>query len=199
MSTALPHTSFTIEELHTETITEQLLSGELDIGIASIPLENDELLEYPIYEEEFFVYDCGKDQASKKYTVSDIDLDRLWLMEEGHCLRNQVGKICELREKKKMKSNLVYNCGSIYTLVEMVKKSRGVTLLPRMAFIKNKQIDQKNIYSISDPVPSRKIGLVTHRNFVNRSMLDRLSRLIELAIGKQVRNQGTALHFIKPF
>lgn len=191
--------NFIVHELTTEQIVEEINGGNLDLGIVSIPLQHQELLEYPLYEEDFLVYDCGRSSKSKKYSVSDIDLDRLWLLEEGHCLRNQVGKICELRQQKKINGNLTYSCGSMFTLVEMVKRNRGVTLLPRLALSNNTQIDEDLIYKLSAPVPSRKIGIISHKNLVKKRMLNQLISIIGDVVKEHLPKRKSKLEAVNPF
>lgn len=172
------HVNFTIQELTTENIIEQILAGNLDIGIVSVPLHHKEIIEYDLYQEDFVLYDCGDKLKKSSFRVTDIDLDRLWLMEEGHCLRNQVGKICELRQQKKFNGNLNYSCGSIFTLIEMVKMNHGVTLLPRLALMNNSHIEKEFIYPLVKPIPLRKIGLITHKNFTKTRILKTMSQII---------------------
>jgi len=190
---------FSIHELTTENIVSEIIAGNIDIGIVSIPLENKELVEYPLYEEEFLIYDHGINTRSKNYAVTDIDIERLWLLEEGHCMRNQVGKICEMRQQKKINGNLVYNCGSIFTLIQMVKMNNGVTLLPRLAMIDNKQIDLKNVFNISQPVPTRKIGLITHKNFVKKQLLTTLTTIINKAVKPSLKSRKKKTESVDPF
>jgi len=191
--------NFSIHELTTENIVSEIIAGNIDIGIVSIPLENKELIEYSLYEEDFLIYDFENKLKSKNYTVSDIDIERLWLLEEGHCMRNQVGKICELRQQKKINGNLVYSCGSIFTLIEMVKMNKGVTLLPRLAMIDNKQIDPKRVFNISQPVPTRKIGLITHKNFVKKQLLTKLIDIIKEAVRPNLKTRKKRKESIDPF
>jgi len=181
-----PNVNFSIHELRTENIEDEILNGDIDVGIVSPPLTNKNLIEYPLYDEEFFVYDCGIKTRSKKYKISDIDIDRLWLLEEGHCMRNQVGKICDLRQSNKMNGNIIYSCGSIFTLIEMVKKNKGVTLIPQLALSNNQQIDMTRIHKISKPVPTRNIGLITHKNFIKKRILNSLSGIIVESVGGQM-------------
>lgn len=191
--------NFTVHELTTEQIVEEIVGGNIDIGIVSIPLQNDELVEYQLYEEDFLVYDCGRSTKSKKYSVSDIDLDRLWLLEEGHCMRNQVGTICELRQQKKMYGNLTYSCGSMFTLVEMVKRNRGVTLLPRLALVDNSQIEEGLIFNLSAPVPSREIGLISHKNLVKKRILVQLIAIIQEVVKEHLPKRKRKYTAIQPF
>jgi len=199
LSENFPKVNFNVHELTTEQIVEDIIGGDIDLGIVSIPLENSELLEYELYEEDFVVYDCGRSSKSKKYSVADIDVDRLWLLEEGHCLRNQVGKICELRQQKKINGNLKYSCGSMFTLIEMVKRNRGLTLLPRLALSNNAQINENLVYKLSAPVPSRKVGLISHKNLVKKRMLTQLINIVEDTVKDHLPNRKTKLEAVNPF
>lgn len=154
----------------------------MDAGIVSTPLLDNELREEPLFVEDFVVYDTRKSVKGKQYSVSDIDLDRLWLLEEGHCMRNQVGKICNLRKKRKVKNNLIYNSGSILSLIEFVKISKGITLLPRLAIESNPLLDMSCVYSLAAPIPIREIGLITHNNFAKQRFLKIIAAEITTAV-----------------
>lgn len=193
------HVDFTIHEFTTEHVIEELLSGNIDIGIVSTPLEHKDLIEFPLYHEEFLLYDCGKKVKNTTRTVSQIDFDRLWLLEEGHCLRNQIGKICELRTLKKINGNLIYNCGTLFTVLEMVKINKGITLIPQLALHKNKHIIQENIYKLAEPVPTREIGIVVHKNFVKKRILNYLVDTIKEVTKPYLTNQSKSQLIVKPF
>lgn len=179
ISASYPKVNFNIHEMTTETTIDEILAGNIDIGIVSTPLHHHDLEEHHLYYEDFLVYDCGCKNTTTAYQVSDIDLERLWLLEEGHCLRNQVGKICDLRQQKKINGNLIYSCGTIYSLVEMVKLNKGITLLPRLALINNPQIDHSCVYPLSAPAPTREIGIITHKNFIKKRILQDLIHRIQ--------------------
>lgn len=199
LSTQFQGINFTIHELTTENTIKEILAGHIDIGIVSTPLNNKDLVEHHLYYEDFLLYDFGTNRKEKKIKVTDIDLNRLWLMEEGHCLRNQVGKICELRQQKKINGNLTYSCGTLYTLLEMVKRNKGVTLLPRLAMVNNPQIKKANIFPIQSPIPTREIGIITHKNFTKSSMLDHLVADIQNVINKYLPDARKKNKIIKPF
>jgi len=191
--------NFTIHELTTESIIEDITSGIIDLGIVSIPLENKQLVEYELYDEDFLLYDCGNNKKNSSYKISEIDLERLWLLEEGHCLRNQVGKICELRQQKKINGNLIYSCGSIFTLIEMVKKNKGVTLLPRLAISNNKQLAKSAIFPLLSPVPIRKIGIITHKHFIKTRILRQVINTITEAVKPYIPELDKGGQMIRPF
>ena len=199
LSNTYAKVNFTIHELTTEIITEQIIAGQIDVGIVSVPLNNKNLIEHDLYCEDFVLYDCGQQKKRSQYRVSDIDLDRLWLMEEGHCLRNQVGKICELRQQKKINGNLNYSCGSIFTLIEMVNMNRGVTLLPRLALMNNLQIESKFVYPLLKPIPTRKIGIITHKHFNKNRLLKSLNQIIIEEVDKHLIGASSKHSIIHPF
>ncbi|MEM7162527.1 MAG: LysR substrate-binding domain-containing protein [Bacteroidota bacterium] len=186
---------FVVHEMTTEQIIQQTVEGAIDLGIVSTPLDHTDLLEQDLYEEAFFIYDPSNQDQSKNYKISDIDLKRLWLLEEGHCLRNQIGKICDLKQQSQLKGNLSYNCGSISTLVRMVNKNKGITLLPAMAVNQNTSIKKKSIFSIYGSTPLRKIGLVYHKSFVRNRLKDKIALLIQEKVkGTSVSNKKNSYY-----
>ncbi len=75
-----------------------------------------------------------KNAAFKKTYVlpQDIDPNKLWLMEEGHCFRSQIVNLCELRRATEMGTQFEYEAGSIETLRRMVELNDGITILPEL-------------------------------------------------------------------
>ena len=199
LSRTFPKVNFSVYEITTEMMVEGILDGNIDVGIVSVPLDKKELTEHFLYSEDFLLFDCGNKTKGKTYRISDIDLDRLWLLEEGHCLRNQVGKICELRQQKKINGNLTYSCGSIFSLIEMVKKNKGITLIPRLAFSNNYQINPEFIHTLSDPIPSRQIGIITHKNFIKNRILQIVIDKIKAAVTPFLPDDLSNEFMIKPF
>lgn len=80
-----------INELNTAQITEQLAQDKLDVGILATPLPNEGLKTDPLFYERFFVYTSKDEKVLRKKYVAPEDLDtaRIWLLQEGHCLRSQ--------------------------------------------------------------------------------------------------------------
>jgi LysR family transcriptional regulator, hydrogen peroxide-inducible genes activator len=175
-----PEIKVKIWEFTTEYIIEKLEKNILDVGILATPLNNSSILEQPLYKEEFFVYASKNETVlSKKYLLAeDINLDRLWLLEEGHCLRSQIVNLCELKKKEVTNSNLEYETGSIDSLIKMVDQYEGITILPELA-VQHLSIKQKhNIREFKAPVPVREISLITYRHFVKTRMLETLKQEI---------------------
>jgi len=193
-----PKVDFRIYEVTTHEIVQRLKLRELDVGVLSLPIQDDVLVEKSLFKEEFLVYDTRTSIKKKKtYQINDIDVTRLWLLEESHCLSSQIGKICHLKKKQNIHSNLMFNSGSILSLIELVHLHKGITLLPRLATMNKNIIDPSFLHPLKSPVPARDIGLVTFKSFVKKRLFKLLENEIISAvkplIGKRNHN------IIKPF
>ncbi|TAH43900.1 MAG: hydrogen peroxide-inducible genes activator [Bacteroidetes bacterium] len=169
-----------ITELTTSQIIEKLKLNTLDAGILATPLSNPLLNEQILYYEQFMVYASKEEKLmKKKYLLpGDIDPNHLWLLEEGHCLRNQVLNLCELRKKELESSNLEYVTGSIETLKKMVDLNNGITILPELALRELNSQEQKQVKHFKPPVPVREISVVTYRHFVKQRIVEVLKNEI---------------------
>lgn len=190
--------NFEISEVPTEQIVEAILKREMDIGLVSTPLEYKDLIEIPLYTEPFLIYDNLAISKKKKLKLEDLDLSRLWLLEEGHCMRNQVKKICNLRQKKIINGNLIYRSGTIETLMKLVDHNRGMTLLPQLASLDLPEHRMDKIKKFDNPVPAREIGLITHKHFVKRKFLKDLQFTIQKNI-KPLLNKHKNVQVYKPY
>jgi len=161
----MSRTKFVVSELTTAEIISNLQSRSLDIGILSLPIYEDEIIETTLYTEPFYLFDGANTLAKKKVNPLDLDTHRLWLMDEGHCMRTQVVTVCDLLNKQDLKRHLEYKSGSIDTLMRFVRQNRGLTLLPHLATHDLNKEDQKKLRKFIDPAPSRAIGIATHRHF----------------------------------
>lgn len=179
-----------ISELITDDIVRKLEQHDLDAGLLSTPLNLSSLNEQTLFYEEFVVFASSKEKIlQKKYVLAnDIDINRLCLLEEGHCLRSQVFNLCELRNKEKELHQLDFATGSIETLKKIVEVNQGITILPMLA-LKDMSAKQKNnIRYFSAPVPVREIGLVTYRYFVKEKLIKSLKEEILLHIPSEMKS-----------
>ncbi len=191
--------NFIVHEITTNEIVRRLKERDLDIGILSLPIIDKELFQKTLFNEEFLVYDAGGHiQEQKKYVINDIDIARLWLLEESHCLSNQIEKICHLKKMKKTSVNLEFKSGSILSLLELVNMNRGITLLPKLATLNKSLVNEGFVYGIKNPIPAREIGIVTHPNFAKKSLLQVLEKEILIAV-KPILKQNKKLNIIKAY
>lgn len=179
-----PLLKFRINELNTEQIIQNLSNDILDVGILATPLNRDGIREYPLFYERLKVYvSKNEKQLKKKFIIpQDIDVNRLLLLEEGHCLRSQMMNLCELRNKNTELGNLEYEAGSIESILKIVESNNGITIIPELAALNFNLHRQKQIREFRSPVPVREISLVTYRHFVKSELLNMLSDEIKKAV-----------------
>lgn len=184
-----PKVKLFISELTTESIIQKLKTGLLDCGIMATPLDESSLTERPVYYENFVSYISKDSPLFKKKTlnISDLDINELWLLNEGHCMRNQVLNIC--KHKKANDQSLEYNTGSIETLIRMVDMNNGMTILPELSLqeFSVKQLDKVRYFK--SPEPSREISIVTHANFIKKRTIDALEAEILNSVPKRMKSK----------
>ncbi|MCE2963499.1 MAG: LysR substrate-binding domain-containing protein [Chitinophagales bacterium] len=180
--TKYPQLQIEIREQTTDEIIRQLRSRAINIGILSTPLYEKDIIEYPIYDEPFLLFD------TQLKTKNDIELkklafNQLCLLEEGHCMRTQVLNLCELHKKKiNNKLHFDYKAGSIDSLLRFVKASEASTLLPFLAAKDLPKKDTKYLHKFSAPIPMRTIGLVVHQHFVKKNLLLQIEKEIKAKV-----------------
>lgn len=161
-----------VTEETTSEIVKKIKSRELDIGILSIPMEDKDLLEIQLYDEPFVYFDAAAENLANK-SIKKLNKEALYLMEEGHCMRTQVMKLCEINKKSKVrKLNFEYKAGSIDSLLRFVKVNKANTLLPYLSTINFSTEEISHVSQFSSPVPYRSVGLVVHRHFVKKMILE---------------------------
>jgi LysR family hydrogen peroxide-inducible transcriptional activator len=170
-----------IRELVTPDLIASLKGGEVDIGLMATPLNDDRLAEHPVFYEEFFAYVSHKEKLyQKKYMLpKDIDLSKLWMLEEGHCFRNQVFNLCELKMKDARSDRLHYQAGSLETLKNLVDHNKGITILPYLATLDLSTKQRQQVREFAPPKPAREISMVVNVNFSRKSMLQAIKEEIQ--------------------
>lgn len=187
-----PDVKLQVKEMETDQIIRALRNNELDAALVSTPLEENDLKEYPLFQEPFVGYFSENEPALKKrlVTPNDIAMDRLWLLNEGHCMRNQIINLCseniqQLQATKPYK----YESSNIETLRRMVDKNKGLTVLPELATHEFNEDQMERIRYFEDPEPVREVGLVTNGHFVKLTILQTLMDEILGLVPEKMRVQ----------
>ena len=124
--------------------------------------------------------------------MKDIDPDKLWLLEEGHCFRSQIENLCELRKQSRAGSYFDYETGSIETLRRMVDLNDGITIMPELATVGMPAKQLQFIRRFKSPVPVREVSLVVQRDFVKKRLVDALRESVIRSIPEKIRkNRGS--------
>jgi LysR family hydrogen peroxide-inducible transcriptional activator len=191
-----PNLKIKIREETTSEIVRKLKSRELDIGILSVPLNDKEIIEIKLYDEPFLFFDA-ENEMNEPITFKNIKMKNICLMEEGHCMRTQVLQLCDYDENQLgSKLNFEYKAGSIDSLLRFVKANKATTLLPHLATIDFSDNEKMHLGNFISPVPYRTVGLVVHRHFVKKKLLDVLKQdIIEkiTTIISQINMEGERL------
>ena len=165
-----------ISEMITERIINELKVGNIDAGIVASPSEDKSLQDMPLYKEKFYAY-VSKDTGlyNKQYILpADIEPNELWLLEEGHCFRTQIQKLCELSRNSEFGHSFNYRSGSIETLMRMVDRNGGITILPELAVMELSEERMKFIRNFRFPEPHREIFLSVNRQQVKTRLIETL-------------------------
>ncbi len=186
-----PQIELQIWENTTEKIIADLKNGTLDCGLLSTPLEDSTLKEIPLFYENFVVYASRSSSLMDKKIIStkDINTEEIWLLNEGHCMRNQILNICNRKKSSPASKNFEYYTGSIETLKKMVDLNNGITILPELSIADFSQKQMERIRHFKSPEPTREISLVIHRNFLKRNLINTLQSEIMEIIPKSLRSK----------
>jgi LysR family transcriptional regulator, hydrogen peroxide-inducible genes activator len=183
-----------VQEMTTGTIVTRLREGRIDVGILVTPLLENGIREYVLFYEELLAYVSEKNAVYKKdyLLAKDIDPNKLWLLEEGHCFRSQIVKLCELFKASKEGSHFDYEAGSFETLRRMVDLHDGITILPELAALDFTAKQLRLIRHFKRPAPMREVSLVVHRDFVKQRLVDALKSEIMQTIPDTVKQNKNA-------
>lgn len=158
-----------------ETLTEiikKLKFRELDIGIISTPLNENELLELKLYDKPFVFFDANEVQ-NQLVSIKKIEMKNLCLLEEGHCMRTQVLQLCDMCDQQlDSKLNFEFKAGSIDSLLRFLKANKASTLLPYLAVNDFSNQEKTHLSHFSSPVPYHTVSLAVHRHFVKKKRLE---------------------------
>lgn len=184
-----PQIKLIVNELTTEMVVARLREGRIDVGILVTPLQENGIREQVLFYEELLVYVSRKNAAYKKtyMLAQDIDPSKLWLLEEGHCFRSQIVRLCELRKASKEGSHFDYEAGSLETLRRMVELNDGITILPELAALDLTAKQQQLIRHFKRPAPVREVSLITHRDFVKQRLVQALHQEILRSVPDKIR------------
>lgn len=183
-----PEVRLVVHEMMTELIVTRLREGKIDAGILVTPLQEPGIKELVLFYEELMVYVSRKNKVYQKTYVlpQDIDPNKLWILEEGHCFRSQIANLCELQKISKESSQFDYEAGSIETLRRMVEMNDGITIIPELATLDMPQRQTQLVRHFKKPAPMREVSLVVHRNFVKKSLIDVLKNEILTTIPEKI-------------
>jgi len=181
---AHPLVELVFEELLTKEILEKLGSDQLDAAIIATPADQSYIYTEDLYVEPFVAYLSATHPLieKEKLTVNDLDRTNIWLLNEGHCFRDQAVKLCKENEKKN-RAAIEFKSGNLETLKKLVEQNFGMTLLPWTAVQEfNGKCANAVIKLFEHPEPSRKVRLVYGRKHLKQTIIKEFKQSICNAI-----------------
>lgn len=182
-----PELDIRVTEMKTQNIQQALHAGDIDAAIIASKLEDTFLKEETLFYETFFGYvSCKEPFKHDVIRTSDITGERLWLLDEGHCFRDQLVRFCQMETVKV--NQMAYHLGSMETFMRMVESGKGITFIPELAVSQLNEEQKKLVRPFAIPRPTRQIVLATNRDFIRHSLLNVLKEEILAAVPKEMQS-----------
>ena len=174
-----PKVKLIIEELNTDEIILRLKKGHLDAAIAATPLEDEKIKEIVLYYEPFVAYIPNNFAISHKneIEVSDLNLDDILLLQDGHCFRDGILNLCKTQDINAANS-FQLESGSFETLIKLADEGLGTTLLPYLHTLDLKEKDKSKLRHFKEPKPAREVSLIYPKNELKIHIIDALRNTI---------------------
>ncbi len=187
-----PLIEMVFEELLTEEVLEKLGDDQLDAGIIATPVEQSFIYSEDLFVEPFLGYLSHSHPLIEKdkLTVDDLDRTNIWLLNEGHCFRDQAVKLCKDEGKERLNQSAIeFKSGNLDTLKKLVEQNLGMTLLPWTAVQElNGSSSNAVVKEFVDPVPSRKVRLVYGRKHLKQTIISSFKESICSSIPKELKS-----------
>ena len=173
-----PELQLFLYEAQTHTLLKQLADGELDCLILAQLDQMDSFAALPLYDEPMVLALPG-DHAwarRKQVALSELKGEKLLMLEDGHCLRDQAMGFCfaaGIFEDQHFKAT------SLETLRNMVAAGSGLTLMPKLAVNPHQKDAGVSYIPVVDPEPSRAITLLHRINSVRRPCFNEMAKVIK--------------------
>jgi LysR family transcriptional regulator, hydrogen peroxide-inducible genes activator len=159
LSRDLPGLEFTVSEARTEALLAGLGDGTLDIALIATELSSTgvRLVSEPLFEDAFVLATASGEQTAQPVSLAAVAPERILLLDEGHCFRDQTISACRLEGDRSMRT---FAATSLSTIVEFVANGQGVTLLPTLSLRKEASDPRIAVHRLDDPLARRKLRLV---------------------------------------
>ncbi len=175
LNAKFPKLSLWLHEEQTHTLLKKIENGQLDLAILALPVSDESLTVLPLFTEPFYFATHAEHPLAKKKNISlkDIQDEKILLLADGHCLREQALAVCHHIQTAHMGD---FQATSLETLRHMVAQNLGSTLIPELA------VDHSNAnicyIPFKNPAPSRQLGLVFRKTHVRSELFAEIARVI---------------------
>ena len=189
-----PQLDLYVRETHTQQLIAELIDGTLDLLLLALPVEHPDIETIQLLEDRFLLALPADRQVHGhiRATPELVKNDRVLLLEEGHCLRDQALAFCRLR---KLDSIDTFGASSLSTIVQMVANGMGLTFLPEISIGFETMHSKIRIMRFKEPEPKRTLGLAWRTSSPRRRDFAEFGKLIVECIGHS-RDQSRNRKFL---
>lgn len=174
-TTKYPKVHLIIEELTTDEIITKINDGHLDAAIAATPLVHEKIKERPLYYEPFVGYIPENHRLHDKAKINstDLDIEDILLLEDGHCFRDGVINLCKI-SKNNPDDSFQLESGSFETLIKLSNEGLGMTLLPYLHALDVSEKQRKYLHYFNEPSPAREVSLIFSQSELKMQIINAL-------------------------
>ena len=186
-----PKLDIRVREMKTHEIKEALIQGDIDAGVLATIEGLEDYEQTTLFYEKYVGYVSRQDSLFNKEVIRTSDVagsPELWLLDEGHCFRDQMVRFCQM--KSAQTSQLAYNLGSMETFMRMVESGMGITFIPDLAVQQLGESQKELVRPFAIPVPTRQLILITNRNFIRKKLLEVVVNDIQASVPKAMLRLG---------
>ena len=186
-----PNIYIKVIEQTTDKIINLLNRDLIDVGILVTPLKEGKIIEKPVFYEEMMVYVNPENKlfSKKELSLEDISAPDVWLLSDGHCFRNQVVNLCSFLGSVDSRLPFHFEAGSLETLMNIVDREGGVTLIPELATFNMSESRKANVRSFNNLKPLREVSLAYSLHFAKHKLINLLFREIKNVIPQELQNE----------
>jgi LysR family transcriptional regulator, hydrogen peroxide-inducible genes activator len=173
-----PALNLQLRETLTANLVHELVTGDLDLILIALPIDDPEVETLHLFDDRFILATKAtrSNQRARRASADMLAHDRLLLLEEGHCLRDQALSYCHMLTPEARDS---FGASSLATIVQMVANGYGITLLPEMAIASEIHTSGDiRLLRFNAPEPKREIGLAWRKTSPRKGDFVQLAQLL---------------------
>ena len=192
---SFPNVNLYIDEKENESLVKDLELGNIDMAITTLPESSKGLLEIPVYVERFVAYFSEKCSKAQQFiSKGEIPAEQIWILKEGHCLPHSGLNLC----KNGQFGNHIYQAGSIETLIRIVDKNGGYTIIPELhlRFLNDQQKEKVLPLQINPPA-QRQVSLLVKEDFVRERMMQAVLDVLQQIIPEEMMDSRIKKHAVR--
>jgi LysR family hydrogen peroxide-inducible transcriptional activator len=180
LTSELAGVGFAVSENRTEAMIDALVDGSLDVALigTEAPGGSPRLVSRPLFEDPFVLATKAGEAQPGPITLKTLEPERILLLDEGHCFRDQTIAACRLDSASSIRT---FAATSLSTIVEFVANGQGVTLLPQIALRKEANDPRIAIHRLESPGAGRLLSLVWREGAPFSAIFERMVELIREA------------------